>query len=172
MANKKYMFLPDNKMLKQGFYLKDESENVIYEAKMIKRSLFKGMKYEFVNHITNKTEEHMVGNPVTQSTSTNGMTSVFSVKSYFKYDGKNIWDYLHDLGIRIDSELNGNKIGMKYIVTLKGEPLATCEMSNPKGGKLITSKFVYEVTTEEKDLDLAFLVTFAFAKTSDQTFYD
>ena len=35
---------------------------------------------------------------------------------------------------------------------------------------LITSSSCYNVTTEEKDLDLAFLVTFAIART-DQVFY-
>ena len=94
-----------------------------------------------------------------------------SKRSYFKYDDKKIWDYLHDLGIRINSKASTSKIGMTYEVTFEGKPLATISTSSPKGKSLITTDLYYDVTCEEKDLDLVFLVAFSIAKT-EQTFYD
>ncbi len=143
----------------------------IYEGKMTKFSLFGASPFEFVNHITNKTEEHKVGKTVTIEQGGNDLMSFMSTKSYFKYDDKNIWDYLHDLGIRINSKISEGKIGMTYDVTLEGKPLATMATSSPNGKSFITTGIYYDITCEEKDLDLVFLVAFSIAKT-DQTFYN
>ena len=64
-----YKFLPEKKVLKQGFYLTDENEKIVYEAKMLKQPLFGAMEFEFVNHITNKTTPHKVGKTVTSQIS-------------------------------------------------------------------------------------------------------
>lgn len=170
MATKTYLFQPEKKVLKQGFFMTDEANNVVYEAKMLKQPLIGAMEFEFVNHLTNRTIPHKVGKTVTTQTETNGFTDLFSTKSRFKLDGTNVWDYLHNEGIRIDSHLSGGKLGMSYNVTLKGQPFAAIESTTPGGKSIITSRFVYNVTTEEENLDLAFLVTFAIART-DQTFY-
>ena len=167
----KYMLKPVLKTVKQAFYLEDENGNTVYEGKMLKFSLFGASPFEFVNHITNHTEEHKVGKTVTVEQGGNDVISFLSKKSYFKYDGKKIWDYLHDLGIRIDSRMAGNKLGMVYDVTCKGQPLATIASSSPKGKSIITTDLYYDVTCEEKDLDLAFLTAFSIAKT-DQSFYN
>lgn len=167
---KKYLFQPEKKVLKQGSVMTDEGGNVVYEAKMLKQPLFGAMEFEFVNHVTGKTEAHKVGKTVTVETSTNGFTNPLATKSRFKLDGQNIWDALHETGIRIDSNFSGNKLGMTYTVTLKGQPFATVATSTPGGKSLITSQHVYDVTTDAEDLDLVFLVTFAIART-DQVFY-
>ena len=169
MAN--YRLKPVLKTIKQSFYLEDENGNTVYEGKMTKFTLFGASPYEFVNHITNKTEEHKVGKTVTTEQAGTGLVSALSKKSSFKFDGKKIWDYLHDAGIRIDSQFAGNKLGMSYDVTFKGEPLATIANSTPKGKSILTTDLYYDVTCEEKDLDLVFLVAFSIAKT-EQTFYN
>ena len=168
METKTYLFQPEKIFLKQGFYLTDESDSIIYEVKMLKQPLFGAMPFDFINHLTNKTTSHKVGHTIT--TEETGLSQILSTKSYCKIDGVKIWDYLHELGIRIDSNLQSNKIGMTYNVTLKGEPMATITSTTPKGKSVMTSKYVYEVITSENNLDLAFLVTFAIART-DQTFY-
>ena len=96
---------------------------------------------------------------------------MMSKKSSFKFDGRNIWDYLHDQGIRIDSGIAGNKLGMSYDVTFRGMPLATIVNSSPKGKSIITTDLYYDVICEEKDLDMVFLVAFSIAKT-EQVFYN
>ena len=167
----KYLLKPKLGTVKQAFFLEDENGNMVYEGKMTKFSLFGASPFEFVNHVTNKTEEHKVGKTITIEQGGNDLISFMSKRSYFKYDDKKIWDYLHDLGIRIDSKVSTGKIGMTYEVSFEGKPLATIASSSPKGKSIITTDMYYDVTCDEKDLDLVFLVAFSIAKT-DQAFYD
>ena len=167
----KYALKPVLKTVKQAFYLEDENGNKVYEGKMLKFSLLGASPFEFTNHITNKTQEHKVGKTITTEEGNGGLINMMSKRSSFKFDGKKIWDYLHDEGIRIDSRIAGNKLGMTYDVTFKGQPLATIAMSSPKGKSIITTDLYYDVFCEEKDLDLVFLVAFSIAKT-EQTFYN
>ena len=169
MANK-YLLKPVLKTAKQAFYLEDENGNTVYEGKMTKFSLLGPSPFEFVNHITNRTEEHAVGKTVTVEQGNGGLISMLSKRSYFKYDGQKIWDYLHEQGIRIESGISGKKLGMSYDVTFKGAPLATIANSSPKGKSIFTTDLYYDVICEEADLDLVFLVAFSIAKT-DQTIY-
>jgi hypothetical protein len=169
MANK-YLLKPVLKTAKQAFYLEDENGNTVYEGKMTKFSLLGASPFEFVNHVTGKMEEHKVGKTVTVEQGNGGLLSMLSKRSYFKYDGQKIWDYLHDQGVRIDSGISGNKLGMSYDVTFKGAPLATIANSSPKGKSIFTTDLYYDVTCEEADLDLVFLVAFSIAKT-EQTIY-
>ena len=168
MANK-YLLKPVLKTIKEGFTLVDENDNLVYEGRMTKFTLFKAAPYEFTNHITSKKEEHKIGKTVTAEES--GVSGMFSTSSYFKYDGEKIWHYLHDKGIRIDSNLSGSKIGMTYEISFEGKHLATIASSTPKGKSIITTDMYYDVICEEKDLDLVFLVAFSIAKTK-QVFYN
>ncbi|MBQ8892203.1 MAG: hypothetical protein IJ068_05050 [Bacilli bacterium] len=168
METKTYLFQPEKKFLKQGFFMEDENNNIVYEAQMIKQTLIGAMPFNFINHISNTSLEHKVGHTVT--TEQTGAFGMFSTKSYFKFDGKNVWDYLHEKGIRIDSNLQDNKLGMVYNVTLEGKEMATIVTSTPKGKSVITSSYYLNVTTKEENLDLAFLVAFAIARTN-QAFY-
>ena len=170
MANK-YLLKPKLGTIKQAFFLEDENSNIVYEGKMTKFSLLGASPFEFINHITNKTEEHKIGKTITIEQSSNDLISFMSKRSYFKYDNKKIWDYLHDLGIRIDSKPSSNKIGMTYEISFEGKQLATISSSSPKGKSLITTDIYFDVTCEEKDLDLVFLVAFSIAKT-EQLFYN
>ena len=166
-----YSLKPKLGTVKQTFYLENEDGNVIYEGKMLKFKLLGASPFEFINHITNKAETHNIGKTVTIEQNTGGgIVDFLSKRSYFKYDGVKIWDYLHDKGIRIDSSLSGDKIGMTYNVTFEGKELATIKTSSPKGKSLITTDLYYDITCEEKDLDLVFLVAFSIAKTEQLTY--
>ena len=165
MANK-YLLRPAQQGLKEGFAFEDAEGNVVYEGKMLKFSLFGASPFEFNNHKTGKVEEHKLGKVVESQVGGNDWISALSLKSSFKYDGKNIWDYLHDEGIRIESTLSSNKIGMTYKVTYKGKDFATIASTTPKGKSIITSNMFFDVTCNEDDLDLAFLVSFAIARTN------
>ena len=166
----KYALKPVLKTFKRSFYLADENGTKIYEGNMTKFKLLGASPYEFINHVTNHVEEHKLGKTVTVEQGS-GLISELTKKSYFKFDGQKIWDYLHDQGIRINSRPLGNKLGMSYEVSLKGQPLATVAMSSPKGKSIITTNLYYEVSCEEKDLDLVFLVAFSIAMT-EQTVYN
>lgn len=170
MADHTYFFQPEKKILKQGFFMTDEDKNVVYEAKMLKQPILGAMEFEFVNHITGQSGVHKVGHTVT--TETSGLFEFFSIKSSFKYDGENIWDYLHGQGIRIDSSIAGDRIGMSYRISLKGKDMAEIATASPDGGNgLITGASWLKVTAAEEDIDLAFLTAFSIART-DQSFYD
>ncbi len=170
MADHTYFFQPEKKILKQGFFMTDEDKNVVYEAKMLKQPILGAMEFEFINHITGQSGVHKVGHTVT--TETSGLFEFFSIKSSFKYDGENIWDYLHGQGIRIDSSIAGERIGMSYRISLKGKDMAEIATASPDGGNgLITGASWLKVTAAEEDIDLAFLTAFSIART-DQSFYD
>lgn len=169
MAN--YLLKPKLNTIKQAFFLEDENGNIIYEGKMTKFSLFGASPFELINHLSNKTEVHKIGKTITVEQGGNDLISFLSKRSYFKYDDRKIWDYLHELGVRIDSKPSASKIGMSYIVSFEGKEIATISTSSPKGKSLITTDMYYDVTCEEKDLDLVFLVAFSIAKT-EQTFYN
>ena len=168
MANK-YLLKPALKTIKEGFSLVDENDNIVYEGKMTKFSLFGASPYTFTNFITNKIEEHKIGKTVTMEE--NGVSGFFSTSSYFKFDGEKIWNYLHDKGIRIDSNLSSGKIGMTYDISFEGNTIATISTSTPKGKSFVTTDKYYDVTCDEANLDLVFLVAFSIAKTN-QTFYN
>ena len=170
MADHTYFFQPEKKILKQGFFMTDEDKNIVYEAKMLKQPILGAMEFEFINHITGQSGVHKVGHTVT--TATSGLFEFFSIKSSFKYDGENIWDYLHGQGIRIDSSIAGDRIGMSYRISLKGKDTAEIATASPDGGNgLITGASWLKVTAAEEDIDLAFLTAFSIART-DQSFYD
>lgn len=169
MSKNKYFLKPTLKSIKQGTVLEDENGKIICEAKMLKFKLFGASPFEFVNNITGLKEEHKIGKTVTQTES--GIAEIFSTKSSFKYDGKNIWDYLHEKGIRINSSMQSGKLGMTYDVSFEGNQIATIVTSSPKGKSLITTDMYYDITCEEKNLDLVFLVAFSISRT-DQAYYD
>ena len=172
MENKSYYFQPD-KNFKQGYIVFDENKNVVYEAKMTKFGLFTAFKFQFINHIANTSVEHKVGHTLTQEqNSLFDVVDFFSTKSSFKFDGKKIWDYLHENGIRIDSHVSGKKLGMSYKISKEGNEIATVATASGSGNKFfITNKACYSIDTTEENLDWAFLAAFAFART-EQVFYD
>ena len=139
---------------------------------MTKFSLFTAFKFQFINHIKNTSTEHKVGHTVSFEESYGDMINLFSKKSSFKFDGKNIWDYLHEQGLRFDSHISSGSIGMTYTLSLQGKEIATLTMANPSGKKLIVvSDFCYDINTTEEYLDFAFLAAFALART-EQIFYN
>ena len=170
METKTYFFQPEKKVLKQGYFLEDENKNIVYEAKMLKQPLIGAMEFEFINRISGSSELHKVGHTVTmEEESTLGF---FSKKSSFKYDGKNIWDYLHEKGVRIDTAFSGNRLGMNYTVSLEGKEIATIANAAPGNAQIfVTTRFWLNVTTTEEHLDTAFLVALAIART-EQDFYN
>ena len=167
-----YFLKPNKEIIKQSFLLENSDGKVIYEAKMLKFKIFSDSPFGVINYITNQTFEHKIGKTIIiEENNGKDLISVLSKKSYFKYDGVKIWDYLHDLGIRIESNISNNKIGMTYTVSLEGKEIAKIQSSSPKGKSLITTNYYYDVTCDEKDLDIVFLVAFSIART-DQIAYN
>lgn len=170
MAPKTYLFQPGKLVLKQGFLLTDENDNVVYDANPQKKHLIIDTQYEFFNHLTGEKTVHAVSKNVRTEPSADGSADTSSSRSSFKLDGENVWNYLRDIGVQIDTYERGGSLDMNYNVSLRGEPLALLEPVRPAGEIAMKRGFFYKMTTDEENLDLAFLVAFAIART-DQTFY-
>lgn len=166
----KYFFSPEKKVIKQGYLLRDESGNTVYEAKVLRMPLLGAAEFEFADHISGTSKVHKVGKTLT--TETGGMLGFFSTKSRFKFDGKVIWEYLHDEGYRIESSVSGGRIGMTYEVSFRGQKIAEIETAAPNGAKsFLTSRNALEITAAPENVGAAFLVAFAIART-EQIMYD
>ena len=165
MENKNYLLKAGVRKLKQKFYLEDENGNIVYEANMLKFSLLGSSPFEFINHITNNKEEHMIGKTITLEEDKIDVVNFFIKKSYFKFDKINIWNYLHEKGITINTSSPINKMGMTYKAAIDGRVFATISSSSPKSKSFISTNLYYDITCDETDLDLAFLVAFAIIRT-------
>ena len=166
----KYLLKPKLGTAKERYFLEDENNNTVYEAGMLKFKLFGAAPYEFKNYATGNVEEHTVGKVITMEQGGNDIISFMSKRSYYKYDNVKIWDFLHDKGIRIDSKPSSDKVGMTYVVSFEGKEIATIATSTPKGKSLITTDMYFDVTCDDKNLDLVFLVAFSIARTNQVTY--
>ena len=109
-----YYFRFDGHTFKPGYLLEDAARALLFEGKMLKNNPFAPREYEFIDHRTQRSAIHKVSHTVTS-----GSGSEFSDTSYFKFDGVNIWDYLHGKGVLIESDLGG-KLRMTYTITKNG----------------------------------------------------
>lgn len=166
METKTYLYQPEKTMVKQGALLTDEANNVVYEAKCLKQPLIGAMEFVFVNHLTNTSQTHKIGHTVTQETSGGIIPSFLTQKSYFKYDDKKIWDYLHEQDVRLETGMQEGRLGFAYDITVKGEKVGEVRTSTKNGGGFITTNVFFDVITDEEHLDLAFLVAFSIARTN------
>ena len=160
--NKTYYFHPDKNVLKQGYVMEDAAGNTVYEAKVLKQPLIGAATVDFINHISNQSEEHKVGHVATLETFTNDI--FFTRKSWFKFDDINIWKFLNEEGVVINSSLSG--LSVNYQVFYESNLIASIRMDSKAsiGGLALPShNFVIEV--EEENLDLAFLVAYSVSKT-------
>ena len=62
---KTYKFEQERKFLKAGYFMKDQDGNMVYEAKMLTQPLIGAYDFDFINHLTNRTESHKVSKTVT-----------------------------------------------------------------------------------------------------------
>ncbi|MBO4356276.1 MAG: DUF3592 domain-containing protein [Clostridia bacterium] len=169
-----YYVMFDGKSLKPGYLVEDRSRALVYEAPMTKNSLVGNRIFTFTNHVTGRTQEHEVGHTVKQEYS----GEMFTESSYFKFDGKNIWDCIHEKGIRVSTDLFAKLPKVGYTVSLNGQFFATIETSSKYVHEedekehtvaVPVGKYYYRCwTSEPEQLDLLFLTVFAISET-DQT---
>ena len=160
----------DGVMLKPGYILEDAARKVLFEGKMTKQALVGARIFEFSDHVSGGVAEHEVGHTVTQSYDNNGWTA----KSWFKFDGKNVWDVLHDRGIRLQTNMRSKFPNFTYEVSKDGQAFAILETS----GKYVhedeaaehklnvpVGRYYYRVWTNTRDFETLFLTIFAISET-------
>ena len=98
--------------------------------------------------------------------------------SGFKLDGEDIWKHLKRNGIVIESSfMAGKPLWPQYRVLRDGEEIGLLESSgvhvheedaaqDGKLAKMIPARGYFRIQTQEKNLDLLFVVAMAFARTS------
>jgi len=171
-TEKQYYFQFDKKFPNQGHYLDDANYNKIYEAIMTKFNLALPFEFDFVNHITGVTTHHEVGHTVTTATNSIGSTS-----SYLDFDGMNIWDYLHEQGIRIHADILDPLMNINYYITLHGQQIGVIRTAgtNPHAESGLSAKIIargyFRIRTKDEYLDLMFLTALGLAR-SEQTLFD
>ena len=164
MEKKNYHFQPGKESLKQGYILTDDSENILYDAKKIKSSLFGPTVFEFTNHVTGISGQHDVGRTVTIDQGNDLYTVTTS--SYFKFDGQNIWDCLRGEGVHIETSMTEGRLGLIYRVLQNDREIAVIETARMEGlMSFMSSGTSFEVLAVEDDLDTVFLTAFAIART-------
>ncbi|MBP5592904.1 MAG: DUF3592 domain-containing protein [Clostridia bacterium] len=157
-------------MLKPGYLVEDKNRRPVFEAINTKNVPVVPREFQFVNHYSGKTTTHKVTRPADV-----GDNSVFSTTSTIKFDGVNIWDYLHKAGIRIKTDLTSILPRIRYTILLAGEQIARVETSSKyvheedeenKTIKIPVERYYYRIWTRELDLDLLFLAVFAISETN------
>ncbi len=168
-----YYFRFDGNALKPGYLLEDADRNILFEGKMLKNNLVGPRTFEFSDHTNGFTQEHEVGH----TTTTSYNNEFFSVSSWFKFDGKNIWDILHDRGLRLNTDMHSKFPYLIYLVTRDGVPFARFETSSiyvhedeEAQHKLVIpyGRMYYRCWTGTDDIETLFLTMFAVSE-SEQT---
>ena len=165
-----YYVLHDGSALKPGYIVEDRTRNAVFEAPMTKNSALGNRIFTFRDCRLGSTQEHEVGHTVTQSYS----NEFFSMDSWFKFDGENIWDVLHDRGIRIETDLRSKFPKAVYTVSRNGRFFAIIETSSKYVHeedeaehkiKVPVGRYYFRCWTNEPDMALLFLTVFAISET-------
>ena len=150
--------------------MEDADRKVIFEGKMTKNNPIGARLFEFRNHLTGSTAEHEVGHTVT---ATQG-NEFFSVKSSFKFDGRDVWDTLHEKGLRLRTDLRSKFPRMTYDAARNGAAFAKIETSSiyvhedeeaAHAAAIPAGSMYYRVWTNSNDFDTLFLTVFAISET-------
>ena len=167
---KEYYCRFDGNTLSPGYIIEDADRKILYEAKMVKNSLVGARIFEFTDHTTGRTAKHEVGHTVTQTYN----NEFFSVSSWFKMDGQNIWDLIHDRGIRMNTDLTTKFPYVIYEVSRNGRAFARIESSSihvheedEAQHKIVVpyGRYYYRIWTDSADLESVFLPVFALSET-------
>ncbi|MBR5380009.1 MAG: DUF3592 domain-containing protein [Clostridia bacterium] len=167
---KEMYFRFDGNSLRPGYLIEDADKNVLFEGKMLKNALVGSRSYEFVDHVSGRSETHEVGHTVTQTFD----NEFFSARSWFKIDGENVWDLLHDRGLRMNTDLHSRFPSPIYDVTKAGEMYARIESTSryvheedEKAHRLAvpTGRMYYRFWTASDDLETMFITMFALSET-------
>ena len=165
-----YYFRFDGNSLKPGYLIEDGDRKVLFEGKMSRNALVGARSFQFIDHTTGNVSTHEIGH----TTTTSYNDEFFSVTSWFKYDGENVWNVLHGRGLRMTTNLHSKFPRVIYEVTKNGAAFARIETSSmyvheedEARHKLAipTGNMYYRFWTASNDFDTLFLTIFAISET-------
>ena len=165
---RKLYFLTDMGTVKVGHRLEDKNGKVLYEAKMKKFNPLSAFEFDFIDREKNKTTPHLIGH----AEETNWNSLLIDNNFTFTFDGKDVWKQLRNLGVTIQSRLDG--VMPNYSICLNGNELAFAESTSQyvheedeeahKVASKIPAQGFYRVRTKEQNLDLLFVILVALAR--------
>ena len=159
----------DGNTFKPGYILEDADGTVLFEGKMEKNNLIGARVFRFTDHTTGSVSEHEVGHELSESYN----NEFLSNRSWFKFDGKNIWDIIHDRGLRISTNLFSKFPNLIYEVSQNGSPFARIETSSMYVHEeeeaqhkiaIPVGKYYYRIWTGSRDLETVFLTVFGISE--------
>ena len=160
----------DGETLRPGYILEDAYRGLIFEAKMLKNALVGTRTFRFTDHTTGSVKEHEVGHTMTQTYN----EEFLSARSWFKFDGKNIWDVVHERGLRLSTDVRSEFPRVVYEASKDGQPFARIEACSKyvhedeeAQHKILipVGRYYYRVWTNTKDFETLFLAIFAVSET-------
>ena len=160
----------DKNTLRPGYIIEDAWRNILFEGTMTKNALVGTRSFEFKDHTTGAVTQHEVGHTMTQSYN----NEFFSTKSWFKIDGRNIWDVLHERGLRMTTDIRSKFPNLGYDISKNGAPFARIETSGMYVHEddaaqhklnIPVGRYYYRIWTDSKDFETLFLTVFAISET-------
>ncbi len=159
----------DGNTFKPGYILEDADGRILFEGKMEKNNLIGSRLFRFTDHTTGAESEHEVGHEMSEYYN----NEFLSNRSWFKFDGKNIWDVIHERGLRINTNLFSKFPNLIYEVSQNGLPFARIETSSMYVHEeeetqhkiaIPVGKYYYRIWTKSRDLETVFLTVFAISE--------
>lgn len=164
-----YYFRWDGNSLKPGYLIEDADRNPLFEGKMTKNAVVGARTFAFTDHTTGTVAEHDVGHIMQQTYN----DSFLGTKSWFKFDGENIWDLLHNRGVRINTSVLAKFPNMSYEVSKDGAPFAQIESTSmyvhedeeaQHAVAVPVGRMYYRCWTVSNDFETLFLTMFAISE--------
>ncbi|MCR4673096.1 MAG: DUF3592 domain-containing protein [Lachnospiraceae bacterium] len=164
-------FITDLGTPKFGHRIEDKYRRVLYEARMTKFTLLSAYEFDFIDHEKSRTTHHLIGH--TEETDWNSI--LIDNHSTFTLDGMDVWKHLRSIGVTIDSRFGkAEGIMPSYDIRKDGEHLAYAENTSHfvheedaeqhKVASKIPNPMFFRVFTDEKNLDLLFMILVAIAR--------
>ena len=163
----------DGNNLKPGYIVEDAARAVLFEGTMTKNAIVGPRIFTFTDHTTGSVKTHEVGHVTTSTYNDN----YFASSSSFKFDGKDIWDLLHERGLRLSTDIRSKFPSIAYDVARNGRPFARIEAcsrfvheEDEVQHKVLIpmGKYNYRFWTDSADFETLFLTLFAVSE-SEQT---
>ena len=164
-------FITDLGTPKFGHRIEDKDRRVLYEAKMTKFTLLSAYVFDFIDHEKNQTTHHLIGH--TEEMDWNSI--LIDNHNTFTLDGMDVWKHLRSIGVTIDARFGkAEGIMPSYDIRKDGEHLAYAENTSHfvheedaeqhKVASKIPNSMFFRVFTDEKNLDLLFMILVAIAR--------
>ena len=164
-------FITDLGTPKFGHRIEDKDRRVLYEAKMTKFTVLSAYVSDFIDHEKNQTTHHLIGH--TEEMDWNSI--LIDNHNTFTLDGMDVWKHLRSIGVTIDARFGkAEGIMPSYDIRKDGEHLAYAENTSHfvheedaeqhKVASKIPNPMFFRVFTDEKNLDLLFMILVAIAR--------